>query len=67
MVIFDNIAKKAKETAVAASKVYVDASKSIKEKTIGELIDSAIDAGSKAVSNTSEFVSTKAGEIKTNV
>ncbi len=67
MGFFDNIAKKAKETATAASKAYDDASKSIKEKTIGELIDSAIDAGSKAVSNTSEFVSTKAGEIKTNV
>ena len=56
MGLFDNIAKKAKETAAAASKAYDDASKSIKEKTIGELIDSAIDAGSK-----------KAVEIKTNV
>lgn len=56
MGLFDNIAKKAKETAAAASKAYDDASKSIKEKTIGELIDSAIDVGSK-----------KAVEIKTNV
>ena len=67
MGLLDNIAKKAKETAAAASKAYDDAAKSIKEKTIGELVDSAIDAGSKAISNTSDFVSTKASEIKTNV
>lgn len=67
MGLLDNIAKKAKETAAAASKAYDDAAKSIKEKTIGELVDSVIDAGSKAISNTSDFVSTKASEIKTNV
>ena len=67
MGLLDNIAKKAKETAAAASKAYDDAAKSIKDKTIGELVDSAIDAGSKAISNTSDFVSTKASEIKANV
>ena len=67
MGLLDDIAKKAKETAAVASKAYDDAAKSIKEKTIGELVDSAIDAGSKAISNTSDFVSTKASEIKTNV
>lgn len=67
MGFFDNIAKKAKETTAAASKAYDDASKTIKEKTIGELVDSAIDSGSKAVTKTSEFVSSKASEIKTNV
>ena len=67
MGFLDKIAKKAKETAAAASKAYDDAAKSIKDKTIGELVDSAIDAGSKAISNTSDFVSTKASEIKANV
>ena len=67
MGLLDNIAKKAKETAAAASKAYDDAAKSIKEKTIGELVDSAIDVGSKAISNTYDFVSTKASEVKTNV
>lgn len=67
MGFFDNIAKKAKETAAAASKAYDDASKSIKENTIGELVDSAIDAGSSAVTGTSEFVTSKVSEIKTSV
>lgn len=67
MGFFDNIAKKAKETATAASKAYDDASKSIKENTIGELVDSAIDAGSSAVTGTSEFVTSKVSEIKTSV
>ncbi len=51
MGLLDNITKKAKEATTAASKAYEDTSKAIREKTIGELIDSAKDVGHKIISN----------------
>lgn len=57
MGFFDNIAKKAKEAAEAASKTYETASKAVKEKTIGELFD----AGIKSVSETATELSSQAG------
>lgn len=51
MGLLDNITKKAKEAVATASKAYEDTSKTIREKTIGELIDSAKDVGHKIISN----------------
>ncbi|MDE6268104.1 MAG: hypothetical protein K2M04_03375 [Muribaculaceae bacterium] len=64
MGLFDNIAKKAQESAKSVADTYENVSKTVKEKTVGELIDAGIKSTSEAIDNASEFVSSKAKELK---
>lgn len=65
MGLFDKISKKAKETVAAAQSTVESTVNTVKEKSIGELADSVKKAGSDMVDSTTEFVSTKATELKT--
>lgn len=65
MGLFDKISKKAKETVAAAQSTVESTVNTVKEKSIGELADSVKKAGSDMVDFTTEFVSTKATELKT--
>lgn len=67
MGFLDKAAKKAKDTATATSKAYEKISKSIRNKTVTEVLCDAKSEGSKVVASTSEYISTKADEIKANV
>lgn len=64
MGLLDNIAKKAQEAARSVSDTYDTVSKTIKEKTVGELIDAGIKSGSEVIDATNELITTKAKEIK---
>ena len=64
MGFFDNIAEKAQEFALSVSDTYENVSKTVKEKTVGELIDAGIKSTSEAFDNASEVVSSKAKELK---
>lgn len=64
MGFFDNIAKKAQEGARSVSETYDSVSKTVKEKTVGELIDAGIKSSSEAINATNELITTKAKEIK---
>lgn len=66
MGFLDKAAKKAKDIATA-SKAYEKISKSIRNKTVTEVLCDVKSEGSKVVANTSEYISTKADEIKANV
>lgn len=62
-----NIVKKAEEVANTTTKIYDATVKTVKEKTIGELIDSGISASKDALHSTSEYVVDKARQVKTDV
>lgn len=64
MGFFDNIAKKAQETARTVSETYDNISKTVQEKTVGELIDAGFKSTTEAIDNASDFVSSKAKELK---
>ncbi|MDE5791701.1 MAG: hypothetical protein K2H96_10800 [Muribaculaceae bacterium] len=64
MGFFDNISKKAQEAVKSVTDTYENVSKTVKEKTVGELIDAGVKSTSEAIANASEFVSSKAKELK---
>lgn len=64
MGLFNNIAKKAHEAAHSVSDKYDTALKTVKEKTVGELIDAGIKSDSEAIDATNEQDTTKAKEVK---
>lgn len=64
MGFFDNIAKKAQEAAKSVSDTYDNVSKTVKEKTVGELIDAGIKSGSEAINAANESIVAKAKELK---
>ncbi len=64
MGFFDNIAKKAQEAAKSVSDTYDNVSKTVKEKTVGELIDAGIKSGSEAINAANESITAKAKELK---
>lgn len=64
MGLFDKISQKAQDAVRSVSDTYENVSKTVKDKTVGELIDAGIKSGSEAIDATSEFVLTKAKELK---
>lgn len=67
MGFLDNIKKKAQEAAQSVSETYDNISKTVQEKTVGELIDAGIKSTTEAIDDASGFVSSKAKELKEDV